>query len=61
VAEVAVNWTEVPGSKLNIVGATLSIAKDLLLVRVNYTLGRWRVCIPSALRASLAHGGLRSK
>ena len=50
--EVA-NWTELPGSKLNVVGATVTISKDLLLIRLNYMLGMWPVLVPKQLRAEL--------
>ncbi|KAG8759666.1 dolichyl-phosphate beta-glucosyltransferase [Serendipita sp. 396] len=41
VLEIPVHWHEVPGSKLNIAGASLSMLRDLILLRINYLLGRW--------------------
>jgi len=41
VAEVPVDWHEVPGSKLNVVSASLQMFRDLLIVRANHLLGRW--------------------
>ncbi|KAJ7251331.1 glycosyltransferase family 2 protein [Mycena rebaudengoi] len=42
VAEVPIAWHEVPGSKLNVVSASLQMLRDLLIVRANHLLGRWR-------------------
>ena len=42
IAEVAVNWTEIPGSKLGLVSATASILKDMMRIRLSYALGLWR-------------------
>ncbi|KAF9024629.1 glycosyltransferase family 2 protein, partial [Hymenopellis radicata] len=47
VAEVPVDWHEVPGSKLNVVTASLQMLKDLLVVRANFLLGRWTVKLKS--------------
>ncbi|CAG7847213.1 Dolichyl-phosphate beta-glucosyltransferase Short=DolP-glucosyltransferase; AltName: Full=Asparagine-linked glycosylation protein 5 [Serendipita indica DSM 11827] len=41
VLEIPVHWKEIPGSKLNIAGASLGMLRDLLLMRANYMLGRW--------------------
>ncbi|KDR80818.1 hypothetical protein GALMADRAFT_30627, partial [Galerina marginata CBS 339.88] len=41
VAEVAIEWHEVPGSKLNVVTASIQMLRDLLIVRANHLLGRW--------------------
>ncbi|KAJ7300878.1 glycosyltransferase family 2 protein [Mycena albidolilacea] len=46
VAEVPIQWHEVPGSKLNVVSASLQMLRDLLIVRANHLLGRWKA-IPS--------------
>jgi dolichyl-phosphate beta-glucosyltransferase len=43
VAEVAVQWQEIPGSKLALADASLTMARDLVLIRIAYTLGVWRV------------------
>ncbi|KAL0574309.1 dolichyl-phosphate beta-glucosyltransferase [Marasmius crinis-equi] len=42
VAEVPIEWHEVAGSKLNVVTASLQMLRDLLIVRANHLLGRWR-------------------
>ena len=42
VAEVAVFWVDVPGSKLSVVLASLEMARDIVLLRVMYGLGLWR-------------------
>lgn len=46
VAEVSVDWHEVSGSKLNVVTASMQMLRDLLIVRANHALGRWKA-IPS--------------
>lgn len=43
VVEVPVQWTEVPGSKLSIVKATINMVIDMLRMRVRYTLGHWSI------------------
>ncbi|TMW65811.1 hypothetical protein Poli38472_003576 [Pythium oligandrum] len=43
VKEVAVQWHEVPGSKLSVVSATLTMLRELILIRLCYTFGIWRV------------------
>ncbi|KAL1693559.1 glycosyltransferase family 2 protein [Schizophyllum commune] len=42
VAEVPIEWHEVPGSKLNVFTASLQMLRDLLIVRANLLLGRWK-------------------
>jgi len=46
VAEVPIEWHEVPGSKLNVVTASLQMLRDLLIVRANHLLGRWKALPP---------------
>ena len=46
VAEVPIEWHEVAGSKLNVVAASLQMLRDLLIVRGNLLLGRWKA-VPS--------------
>lgn len=41
-SEVAVNWTEIPGSKLSPIEASLQIAKDVLRIRLFYLFGIWQ-------------------
>ena len=43
VTEVGVKWEDVDGSHLNVVDATLSIARDMLMVKALYGLGIWKV------------------
>lgn len=42
VKEVPIEWHEVAGSKLNVATASLQMLRDLLIVRANYLLGRWK-------------------
>ncbi|KAJ7066418.1 glycosyltransferase family 2 protein [Mycena amicta] len=46
VAEVPIEWHEVAGSKLNVVAASLQMLRDLLIVRANHLLGRWKPVSP---------------
>ncbi|RLN70649.1 hypothetical protein BBJ28_00015074 [Nothophytophthora sp. Chile5] len=41
--EVAVQWTEVPGSKLSVISATLTMLREIVLIRLCYTLGIWKL------------------
>jgi len=41
-SEVEVNWTEVPGSTLDPVSASLQMGKDLIRIRSAYFFGIWR-------------------
>jgi dolichyl-phosphate beta-glucosyltransferase len=43
IAEVGVNWTEIPGSKLRVVRAIVNMALDILKMRTRYFLGVWRI------------------
>lgn len=43
VAEVPINWTEVPESKLRLVTDSLKMFWDLLVLRANQVTGRWTV------------------
>merc|ERR1712048_1463636 len=45
IAEVPVTWIEMPGSKLNVATAAVSMLRDIVTVQVLYLLGVWR---PSA-------------
>ncbi|KDQ61453.1 glycosyltransferase family 2 protein [Jaapia argillacea MUCL 33604] len=47
VAEVPIEWHEVPGSKLNVMLDSLQMLRDLLIMRGNQMLGRWK---PTAWR-----------
>ncbi|RDB15343.1 Dolichyl-phosphate beta-glucosyltransferase [Hypsizygus marmoreus] len=48
VAEVPIEWHEVAGSKLNVMAASLQMLRDLLIVRANHLLGRWKATPPKA-------------
>jgi dolichyl-phosphate beta-glucosyltransferase len=43
VSEVAVNWVEVDGSKVNILRDSLKMAIDLLIIKLNYAIGSWKI------------------
>lgn len=45
ITEEAVNWTEIPGSKLNIMSASIQMVRDLILIRLCYAIGIWKVKI----------------
>lgn len=42
VAEVPVSWHDVEGSHLNVIDASLTMARDMLMVKMLYLLGVWR-------------------
>lgn len=42
VAEIAVHWTEIDGSKIHLLSDSVRMARDLLVMRLNYGLQRWR-------------------
>jgi dolichyl-phosphate beta-glucosyltransferase len=42
IREVDVNWTEIPGSKLNVVIASIQMLRDMVLLRVLYVIGIWK-------------------
>jgi len=43
VAEVPIGWHEVVGSKINLVTDSIEMLRDLLILRANYTIGRWSI------------------
>lgn len=43
IREEAVNWQEIPGSKLKVLEAVLLMGRDLVVVRACHTFGVWRV------------------
>ena len=43
IAEVAVNWQEIDGSKMVPFWSWLQMGKDLLLIRLRYILGVWKI------------------
>lgn len=46
VVEVPVQWTEVPGSKLSVVKATLNMLCDMVHMRIRYETGSWTLATP---------------
>ena len=42
-AEVAVQWTEIEGSKLNPILASIQMFKDLFLLWLRYAVGAWKI------------------
>eukprot|EP01117_Protostelium_nocturnum_P020219 TRINITY_DN89_c0_g1_i1.p1 TRINITY_DN89_c0_g1~~TRINITY_DN89_c0_g1_i1.p1 ORF type:complete len:324 (+),score=75.24 TRINITY_DN89_c0_g1_i1:170-1141(+) len=42
-SEVAVNWTEIPGSKLSPAEAAIQMFRDVLRIRVGYLFGFWKI------------------
>jgi dolichyl-phosphate beta-glucosyltransferase len=42
VCEIPVNWTEVPGSKLDPLRASIEMGRDLFKIRLAYMTGIWR-------------------
>lgn len=43
ISEVAVNWTEIPGSKLSPILASIQMFKDLVMIRLRYVTGSWQM------------------
>ena len=43
IAEIPINWHEVDGSKVDLASASLTMARDLVLIRALYTVGLWNV------------------
>ena len=41
VKELPVNWEEIDGSHLNVIDATIQMARDMVLVKLLYTLRLW--------------------
>lgn len=46
IAEVPVNWMEIPGSKLDVLVATLQMARDLMVIRFAHATGLWSINQP---------------
>lgn len=46
IAEVPVNWTEIPGSKLDVLKATLQMARDLMVIRFAHATSLWSIIQP---------------
>jgi len=61
VEEVQIEWHEVDGSKLNVVTDSLQMLRDLLILRGNLALGRWKAVPNSNLvDKSSSDGGVSS-
>ncbi|CAI5734133.1 unnamed protein product [Hyaloperonospora brassicae] len=43
IKEVAVRWKEVPGSKLSVISATITMLREIILIRVCYSVGLWKI------------------
>lgn len=43
ITEIAVAWQEIPGSKLGLISATLSMLRDMLRIRLSYMFGVWKI------------------
>lgn len=41
IEEVAVRWEEIPGSKLQVISATITMLREMVLIRLCYTIGLW--------------------
>jgi len=42
IQEIGIAWEEIAGSKINIVVDAIRMARDLVLIRLNYATGMWR-------------------
>ncbi|KAJ7997476.1 hypothetical protein DPEC_G00229410 [Dallia pectoralis] len=52
IAEVAVNWTEIEGSKLVPVWSWLQMGRDLVFIRLRYITGAWKLEGPGKTKTS---------
>jgi dolichyl-phosphate beta-glucosyltransferase len=43
IAEVPINWEEIEGSKVNVLVEPIRILRDLILIRLLYLIGVWRI------------------
>jgi dolichyl-phosphate beta-glucosyltransferase len=43
ISEVPVHWTEIPGSKFNVLKDLITMARDVSLVRILYMLTVWKL------------------
>jgi len=41
--EIGVNWNEIPGSKLSLFKDSIKMLKDLVIIRLNYIFGIWKL------------------
>lgn len=49
VGEVAINWTEIEGSKMVPVFSWIQMGKDIIFIRLRYFLGAWKITEKSKL------------
>lgn len=47
ITEIPINWQEIDGSKVDIASASLSMGRDLVMIKILYTLGIWKIQPPS--------------
>jgi dolichyl-phosphate beta-glucosyltransferase len=50
IAEVAVRWEEIPGSKLNLIESSILMGRDLVVIRLAYMLGLWKILSPETFK-----------
>lgn len=43
ISEIAVNWTEIEGSKLTPLTSSIQMGRDLLLIWFRYRIGAWKL------------------
>ena len=41
ISEIPVDWQEIDGSHLNVVDATLTMMRDMVLIKLLYSFGLW--------------------
>lgn len=46
ISEVQVNWQEIEGSKVSIIKDAIKMALDLLMIRLSYFWGIWKIKVP---------------
>ena len=61
VAEVPIEWHEVSGSKLHVFADSLQMLRDLLILRANILLGRWKVPAPETATKGSGSGKANGK
>ena len=60
-AEVPIEWHEVSGSKLHVFADSLQMLRDLLILRANILLGRWKVPAPETATKGSGSGKANGK
>lgn len=50
IGEVAITWEEVPGSKLSMIEASLTMARDLIIIALSYRTGLWSLVNPQSIK-----------